>query len=755
MKFSEDYGVVFAYYWRYTGGGKGQFIVDNDTDPETQVTPDDFFSLENDISMQALETRDIAVSDLGAYSKNWNGLLSATIPVFDGSGEIAAFAGVDVYDESILAQRRASLIFIILLCTTLASSFFSAIFGIWTLNKRAKQSEWLNQTKTKFLATVSHEIRTPLNAIIGLSQIQLKKDIPQDTQSVFDKILQSGATLLNIVNDMLDISKIESGNLDLLPVEYDVPSLINDTVQLNIVRIGSKPIVFELEIDETIPVYLFGDELRIKQIMNNLLSNAFKYTRKGTVKLAFGWEKIAQDDIFFIITVSDTGIGIKKEDTRKLFSEYTQFDKIANRKIEGTGLGLSITKQLVHMMNGTITAESEYGKGSVFAVKIIQKAVSFNPIGKETVENLKSSRYYDSKRDMTKNLKRAYMPYASALVVDDVPTNLDVARGLLEPYGMNVESVLSGQEAIDRIGKGIIYDIIFMDHMMPEMDGIEAVRVIRNVIGTEYAKNVPIIALTANAIVGNEQMFAQNGFSGFISKPIDILALDAALNKFVCARQSKETLDAAEKSRPGAQPEQPEIPNPDESPFIEGLDMRAGIERFAGADSYFKILETYAKSTPRLLDTLKKLSPETLGEYTIAVHGLKSASYGVFASDTGKRAEELEALAKAGNYDEAGKRNADFIAGVQRLLDNINARLNTRAKTKIEKTIREKIDYGLLKKLLDANDKFDIASLEQTLEEIEKYAYSDAKDAELAAFLRVQIDELEYDKIHQTLEKLL
>ncbi|MDR2759887.1 MAG: response regulator, partial [Spirochaetaceae bacterium] len=428
--------------------------------------------------------------------------------------------------------------------TTAMRDKFGKVEGIMLLfhdvteTFRAKESaEAASKAKSAFLATMSHEIRTPLNAIIGLSEIQMQGDLPEDVYIDLEKIYNSGSILLGIINDILDISKIEAGNFELVPVQYDTPSLINDTVQLNIVRIGSKPISFKLYIDDSLPARFFGDELRVKQILNNILSNSFKYTREGTVILHISWEK-QEEDAVIIFVVSDTGIGIKKEDVGRLFSEYSQLDTHANRKIEGTGLGLSITKRLVEMMDGTISVESEYGKGSVFTVRLRQRIVNSRPIGPEVVENLKSFRFIETRRTRSKNLVRVHMPYGRVLVVDDVITNLDVAKGLMLPYGLTIDCVQSGREAIEKIRDGTVkYDAIFMDHMMPEMDGIEATRIIRNEIGTEYAKNVPIIALTANALIGNEDIFISAGFNAFIAKPIDIMRLDVILNQWVRNKQ--------------------------------------------------------------------------------------------------------------------------------------------------------------------------------------------------------------------------
>ncbi|MDR0289617.1 MAG: response regulator [Treponema sp.] len=397
----------------------------------------------------------------------------------------------------------------------------------------------VSQAKTAFLANMSHEMRTPMNVIVGLTNLMLEEDEPADVKETLRKINTAGATLMGLINNVLDISKIEAGKLELMPEEYAVPSLLNDIISLNMVRIGDKPITFNLDINEDLPCTLFGDELRIKQILNNLLSNAFKYTRKGTVALRVECDiphsplPTPHSPVFVTFTISDTGIGIRGEDIEKLFTDYNQVDTSANRKIEGTGLGLSITKKFVQMMGGEITVESEYGKGTVFHVRIRQGFVSDTPIGKETAENLRGFRYSDKKKQAGEKLKRPDLSYARVLVVDDFPMNIDVAAGMLRKYKIQVDCATSGHEAIDRIQAGEPeYNAVFMDHMMPGMDGVEATKLIR-ALDTAYAHNVPIIALTANAIAGSEQMFLDNGFSAFLPKPFNAMALDAIVKKWI------------------------------------------------------------------------------------------------------------------------------------------------------------------------------------------------------------------------------
>jgi len=263
-----------------------------------------------------------------------------------------------------------------------------------------REAQSANNSKSEFLANISHEMRTPLNAVLGLSGLTLEmEDLNEEAISNLDKIYNSGSTLLSIVNDILDISKIEAGKLELIPNQYDVPSLINDVITQNILRMDSKIIDFVLDISADLPAVLFGDDLRIKQVLNNLLSNAFKYTKEGEVELGLRGERSENDGTFWVTAwVRDTGMGIRTEDLKKLFSDYSQVDAKANRKIEGTGLGLAITKKLVELMGGTISVESEYGKGSVFTVRFRQKYIAGKVIGETVVNNLKGFRYTDAKR---------------------------------------------------------------------------------------------------------------------------------------------------------------------------------------------------------------------------------------------------------------------------------------------------------------------------------------------------------------------
>jgi len=436
---------------------------------------------------------------------------------------------------------------------------------LWRINNSKKKVEAENKQKSDFLAKMSHEIRTPISAILGITEIQLQdRALREDIRDALGRIYNSGDLLLGIINDILDFSKIEAGKMELAPVKYYVSSMINDIVQLNKIKNENKPIEFKLQVDEFLPAELIGDELRIKQIMNNLLSNAFKYTDKGEVAMSVTVEQARgglSTTANIIFKVSDTGQGMTAEQIQKVFDEYSRFNMEVNRTTQGTGLGMNITRNLVNMMDGSISVKSTPGKGTEVTVKLPQRTEGSGvTIGKKMAETLQQFKMSNASQTEKEQITYDPMPYGSVLVVDDVETNLYVAKGLLAPYELSIETANSGFEAIDKFKGGGVYDIIFMDHMMPKMDGIEATKILR-----EMGYNGNIIALTANAIVGQAEMFMQNGFDGFISKPIDIRQLNAALNKMIRDKQPFEVIDAARRQKATRKADQ-KTPQPQSQP---------------------------------------------------------------------------------------------------------------------------------------------------------------------------------------------
>ena len=615
-----------------------------------------------------------------------------------------------------------------------------------------------NDAKSSFLANMSHEMRTPLNAVIGLTELTLEnQSLDGESFSNIEKVHNAGMTLLGTVNDILDISKIEAGKFKIIPAVYDMPSLINDTVTQSIMHKGEKPIRFTLNINGDLPAQLNGDELRVKQVLNNLLSNAFKYTKEGAVE--FGIECAREGDtVLMTAHVWDTGMGIRPENIDSIFDDYLQVNMRANRKIMGTGLGLSITKRMVELMNGTVNVVSELGKGSIFIVRLPQKYVSDEVIGPEMAENLKKFQYIEQKYQQNSKRVRIRLPYARVLIVDDMAANLDVAKGLMKPYGMQIDCAASGQQAIDAISdEKVRYNAVFMDHMMPGMDGIEAVRRIRE-IGTDYARAIPIIALTANAVVGNEEMFLDKGFQAFISKPIELARLDVIIREWIRDKeQEKEQGKNAPVIRRDS--ERRAVCNRrsgfDRRKFgnlYYELNVNKGIERFGGdREVYLDILQSFAADTGLQLKKLEDVNGDNLDDYAIAVHGIKGSCRGILAEAVGNKAEALEKAAKAGDLNFVREHNPEFLKTAGKLVEDITDILKKIGGEEV-KPKKGKPNREILARLLAACQKYDMDEADAALSELERYSYE--SDDGLITWLRINVDEADFAHIIEKLSYL-
>jgi CheY-like chemotaxis protein len=439
-----------------------------------------------------------------------------------------------------------------------------------------------------------------------------------------------------------------------MPVQYEIASTINDSIQLNMMWINEKPVKLEVHVDKNLPARLIGDELRIKQIINNLLSNAFKYTDIGRVTLSFGFEKHKDaQTITLVMSVRDTGHGMSKEQLDRLFVEYSRFHQEISSS-EGTGLGLTITQSLIRLMNGEIHVESEPNIGTLFTVKLPQKKVDNDVLGEEVAKNLRRFRLNDMNNRKKKQIVREPMPYGRVLFVDDVETNLYVATGLTKPYKLQIDTAMSGYEVISIIKDGKDYDIIFVDHMMPDMDGIELTKRLR-----DMGYNKPIVALTANAVLGQADMFMQNGFDDFISKPIDIRQLNATLNKFVRDKQPPEVIEEARRQKESEKNDrQPEKPKAD--PIV---------------------MECFSHDVKNAISVLEDLTKKDgwydnesdLKRFTVTVHGIKSSLLNVGKKTLSESAYTLEKASRSKNTSLIIGATPLFIKELQSLQDRTEA----------------------------------------------------------------------------------
>ncbi len=629
-----------------------------------------------------------------------------------------------------------------------AAEFLSTLSGIiarigssrFKILQANIELEQATQSKSDFLANMSHEIRTPMNAIIGMSEMAMREPLPLAAKEYINQIKAAGQTLLTIINDILDFSKIESGTVDIHPAEYTPMLLVDDIVNAIITRIGTKDIEFIVDIVPDLPQVLYGDHIRMNQIILNLTNNAVKFTRHGQIKLKIFYTMSDADSMMLQVFVIDTGTGIRKEEMNRLFDAFQRADILRTRQIEGSGLGLAITRQLLERMDGSLDVVSEYGKGSCFSFAVPQKIINSEP--GVTVPNAKSicaagltssayvaeqlqtdierlgisympleseqelahlSEWYDvnylfiehamfsdevehfvrSSPDIAAVLivnyqtileydipnmvivkKPLYIlniaeifnnelyqnkpqenpalfdfiaPDATILIVDDNAVNLTVAAGLLEPLNMQIDTALSAQDAIEKVARHA-YDLIFMDHMMPEVDGVEATHIIRRFY-TNY-DNVPIIALSANAVDGAEKLFLREGMNDFVPKPIELKVILSALRRWL----PKEKIQPVTPHAGSAEVE-------NDMPEIEGLDTQAALSLLGTEKLFWEVLKDYYQVIRKKAALIEQLEQkEDLKNYTIEVHALKSASRQIGATQLADTAARLE---QAGNEGDA------------------------------------------------------------------------------------------------------
>lgn len=520
-----------------------------------------------------------------------------------------------------------------------------------------RQAEKASIAKSEFLANMSHEIRTPMNAIIGLNDIIMEECGDTEIYAYANDVKSAAKNLLTIINDILDLSKVEAGKMELVNVNYYIKSMADEVIGMMDMAASQRGLILKYECDETIPCRYRGDDGRIKQILINILSNAIKFTKKGYVRTYItGKPGKDADEELLTFCVEDTGCGIREEDLEKIFEDFRQVDSKRNRSVDGTGLGLAIVKQLVELMGGTIKVESEYGKGTMFTITIPQKIVDRRSV----------SEMPELPRTEQKISDMFTAPGVKVLIVDDNVINRKVARGFLKNYGFDLTEAESGSEAIELV-RTAWYDIIFMDHMMPGMDGIEAAEIIRRDCGENGTAPV-MIALTANAMEGMREHFLEHGFQDFIAKPLDRKELNDVLLRWV-----------PEKYRQSEIREEECKPLNSAEFQIDGINMDAAMQYYSGdEDGFIELLEIYCMDGKRKIPLLYELVESDILRYQIEVHGLKSASANIGALGVSAMAREQENAAAQGERELIEQKFPLLMAEYETLLANIGQFLEQR-----------------------------------------------------------------------------
>ena len=575
-----------------------------------------------------------------------------------------------VVPAEVVASEKDDISFLIIWVFGLLIFMFSiAMIYVVVSEKKARENKELlrekenaesaSKAKSIFLANMSHEIRTPINGILGMDSMLLKECKDESLRDYALNIQSAGQTLLSLVNDILDISKIESGKMEILPVTYSVFNVLNDCYNMVAIRAKDKNLELVMDISPEIPAALFGDEVRIRQIINNLLSNAVKYTNEGTVTLSVWTEKVEVDpmqgnkgnQVELFIHVKDTGIGIREKDVGKLFRDFVRLDEKRNRNIEGTGLGLNLTKQLVDMMGGFISVDSVYGEGSTFKVHLMQQVSDEKPLGD----------FYKLYKQQVNVMDAAHekfiAPDARVLLADDMQMNLKVFAGLLKDTKIQIDTAINGAEALKLIEKNH-YDVVFLDHMMPVMDGIEAFRQMRQLAKSPNT-NTPVVMLTANAVVDAKNQYMDEGFSDYIAKPIREEVLLSCLKKFLPKELVKSVAKNSAVESANAENEKPAVQS--STKLSDFLDEATGLAYCMNDQNFYKEMLGEYVNGDKTTELVEFFDKEDFEYYRITVHAVKSTSLTIGAIKVSEDAKALEMACKEGDFDFVKKNHEAFI----------------------------------------------------------------------------------------------
>ncbi|MCR4818466.1 MAG: response regulator [Fretibacterium sp.] len=664
---------------------------------------------------------------------------------FDGANYIVYTAPVmndwlclSIFDATPAFRQLRNILIFTVVASVLVAFVLSLIMGYSNrkarlarelrLKEKAERAAAASEAKSAFLSNMSHEIRTPINAVLGMNEMIRRESGNQQSVIEYTKnIHTAGSRLLGLVNDILDFSKIETGKMEIVPADYDLSSLLNDLADMIQAKTEEKGLLLKLDFDETMPKLLHGDGRRIRQVAANLLTNAVKYTEKGSVAFHVGYEKIpdAPDDVFLDFSVSDTGIGIRPEDIEKLFTEFERIEEKRNRSIAGLGLGLNITKRLLEMMGSKLKVESVYGQGSTFSFRLRQKVTGWEALGNYR----KACRAPLPAPEQTKARKTFTAPDASVLVVDDTPMNLTVFMGLLKSTKMQIDTAESGGEGL-ALSRSRKYDIIVLDHMMPEKDGIETLHELKTETDNPNL-HTPVICLTANAISGARERYLAEGFDDYLSKPIEGADLEAAIYKYLS--QEKVTLQTAPEEGKGETTELRTF-----YASVPELNYGDAI-RFCANEEVLKetLKQFYRAIKPNITAIDGFLTEKDYKNYTIRVHALKSSARLIGAEALSADARHLEDLGNSltrediDHIEELTPRLLEDYRKFLKLLSPLYAKEEAARESAPEISVSDLNEaYEAIKQFVES---FDIDAIDIFIAEIRKYRIPKPEEAKFAA----------------------
>ncbi len=659
-------------------------------------------------------------------SKNKYGwLMTSLVPIYNRRGECVAYAGADLSMTGLYDYAKMFLIKMILVSLSFLGLTLS--IGLWLagrhqhmaeyqylqIEKAKEEAERANTAKSRFVANISHELRTPINTIMGMNEMILREqssngddDYSKAVKVFSNNIRQSSELLLGLVNDLLDLSKLESGKMSLIETEYDLSEIIRSVVTMIKIRSDAKGLGFYTQISPEVPTRLYGDQGKLKQVILNLLSNSVKYTDVGGFTLRLTVAETVGDACRLLFAIRDTGRGIKEEEIDKIFSAFERADEEHNTSIQGTGLGLHLCKQYAGLLNGDISCESSYGKGSTFYFIVEQKIVDPTPIGEFALDEV----HLD--RDGYTPLFTA--PKAKLLAIDDNELNLEVIKGLLKEMQIQVSTAISGQEGL-QLMQNKTFDVVLLDHMMPQMDGIETLKHIRESYG-----DIPVIALTANASNDGGEFYKQNGFNDYLSKPVDFIELERMLKQYVpdnlqeeeleVVKQKKTDLSAGMLSEEYAWLEK-----------VDGLSVKIGLGNCGTQEVFVKAVTTFFNTLDENHEVIEKAWKENdIKLYTIKVHALKSSARIIGATELSEMAKALEAAGKEEDktyIDENTRQTLDLYASFKSKLEPIAKKKDKSGKPDINPT---ELEEAYIAARVFIND-MDYDSLEMVLNELNDY----------------------------------